>query len=86
MALSDRDRRVLDLERDWWVSARTKQVAIADRLGCSPTAYYAALRRVVSDPDAYAYDPLVVKRLRRRASRRRRERWTGGTRIEHRPR
>lgn len=70
--LTDKDREVLDLERDWWHSAPTKQAAIAARLGCSPTAYYAVLRRLTTNDEALAYDPLVVRRVRRRLVRHRR--------------
>ncbi len=77
MALSSRERAVLDLERDWWRTGSTKQMAIRARLGLSPGAYYAALRRLATSDDAFAYDPLVVQRLRRRQQRRRRAVVTG---------
>lgn len=86
MALSERERQVLDLERDWWVTAPSKQAAIAERIGCSSGAYYAALRRLATEPEAFAYDPLVVQRLRKRAERQRRARAIGGAQVEHRPR
>ena len=79
MTLSTREREVLDLEREWWRSGSTKQVAIRDRLGCSPGAYYAALRRLVASEEAFRYDPLVVQRVRRRQERERRARVAGVT-------
>jgi len=79
MALSTREREVLDLERDWWRSGSTKQAAIRNRLGCSPGAYYAALRRLVASEEAFRYDPLVVQRVRRRQERERRARVAGVT-------
>ena len=82
MALSARERSILDLERDWWLGAATKEQAIRDRLGCSPATFYATLRRLVSSREAFEYDPLVMKRLERRAARRRRARFTGGTAIQ----
>jgi len=85
MALTDREREVLDLERNWWFSAPTKQQAIAERLGCSPATYYAALRRLAPSADAFAYDPLVVQRLRKRAVNRRRIRVTGSAQLDRRP-
>jgi len=54
-------------------------VAIRDRLGCSPGAYYAALRRLVASEEAFRYDPLVVQRVRRRQERERRARVAGVT-------
>jgi len=88
MALSTREREVLDLERDWWRSAPTKQVAIRERLGCSPAAYYAALRRLVASEEAFRYDPLVVQRVRRRHAREHRARFSGEPSgpVRHHPR
>jgi len=77
MTLSTRERDVLDLEREWWRSGSTKQVAIRQRLGCSPAAYYAMLRRLVTTEEALRYDPLVVQRVRRRQERERRARLSG---------
>jgi hypothetical protein len=88
MGLSTRERQVLDLERDWWRSASTKQIAIRERLGCSPAAYYAALRRLVASDEAFRYDPLVVQRVRRRHAREQRARVSGETSgpVRHHPR
>ncbi|MHB8246321.1 MAG: DUF3263 domain-containing protein [Acidimicrobiales bacterium] len=85
MALTERQRLVLDLEREWWLHAPTKQAAIRQRLACSPTAYYAALRRLVSSPDALSYDPLVIKRLRRRRDEGRRADFCPRPVLRHRP-
>lgn len=84
MALSTRERDLLDLERDWWLVAPTKKRAIRDRLGCSPASYYASLRRLTGSEDAFAYDPLVVQRLRKRLDQQRRAR-LGGKDADHRP-
>jgi len=86
MALTDRERNVLDIERDWWLSSPSKRRAIADRLGVSPGAYYGMLRRLADSPEAFAYDPLVVHRLRRRRVRQRRDRFESGPEVERRPR
>jgi hypothetical protein len=82
MALSDRDRAVLDFERSWWIMSGigrfpTKEACIRERLDLSPARYYQLLNRLVERPDAADYDPLVVHRVRRRRSRRRRERYEG---------
>ena len=84
MALSTRERDLLDLERDWWLAAPTKKRAIRDRLGCSPASYYASLRRLTASDEAFAYDPLVVQRLRKRLDQQRRAR-LGGKDADHRP-
>jgi DNA-binding MarR family transcriptional regulator len=75
MPLSDSERRLLDFERSWWMEAGAKADQIRRRLGVSPTAYYSALRRLVERLDALEYDPLLVRRLRRRDDQRRRTRY-----------
>jgi hypothetical protein len=77
MALSDRDRAILDFEREWWSEPGTKEAAIRARFDLSPTRYYELLRDLLGSPDAEAYDPMVVRRLRRSQSRRRRARLEG---------
>ena len=77
MALTERDRAVLDFERSWWTHAGPKVAAIRDRLDLSATRYYQVLNRLLESPEAIAYDPLVVHRLRRRRDHRRRARYEG---------
>jgi hypothetical protein len=77
MALSDRERAILDFERTWWTQAGPKEVAIRERFELSPTRYYQLLHELLEAPDALAYDPLVVRRLRRLRDRRRRARYEG---------
>ena len=70
--LSDRDRRVLEFERQWWKYAGAKEQAIRDLFEMSGTRYYQILNGLIDDPAALAFDPMLVKRLRRmRASRQR---------------
>jgi hypothetical protein len=77
MALSDRDRAILDFERSWWVQPGNKGAAIRDRFDLSTTRYYQLLRALSVAADAADYDPLVIRRLRRSQSRRRRARLEG---------
>ncbi|HET7487657.1 MAG TPA: DUF3263 domain-containing protein [Acidimicrobiales bacterium] len=77
MSLSERDRSILDFERGWWALPGPKNAAIRERLGLSAGSYYKALRSLTDSPEAAAYDPLVVRRLRRQRDRRRRERYEG---------
>ena len=77
MALSDRDRAILDFERSWWAQPGPKGAAIRDRFALSPTRYYELLRALSDSDDAAAYDPLVIRRLRRSQIRRRRARLEG---------
>ena len=70
--LTDRDRKVLEFERQWWKYAGAKEQAIRDLFDLSSTRYYQLLNQLIDDPAALAYDPMLVKRLRRlRASRQR---------------
>ena len=77
MALSERDRAILDFERTWWTEPGPKDAAIRTRFGVSPTRYYRLLNEVLDSPDAMGYDPLVVLRLRRLRDRRRRTKFEG---------
>ena len=71
--LGERERSVLAFERQWWRHAGAKEEAIRRAFGVGPTAYYQLLSRLLDDPAALVYDPMLVKRLQRqRASRRRR--------------
>ena len=70
--LSDRDRQVLEFERHWWKYAGAKEQAIRDLFDMSATRYYQILNGLIDTPEALAFDPMLVKRLRRmRASRQR---------------
>jgi hypothetical protein len=77
MALSERDRAILDFERSWWTEAGPKEVAIRTRFDLSPTRYYQVLQELLESTEALDYDPLVVRRLRRLRDRRRRARFEG---------
>lgn len=77
MAFSERDRAILDFERSWWAEPGPKEAAIRRRLSLSPARYYELLGELLETPEAAAYDPLVVRRLRRLRSRRRRARLEG---------
>ena len=70
--LSDRDRRILEFERQWWKYAGAKEQAIRDLFDMSGTRYYQLLNGLIDTPEALAFDPMLVKRLRRmRAARQR---------------
>ena len=72
--LSDRDAAILDFEREWWRYAGAKEQAVRERFDVSPTRYYQLLNRIIDDPAAEAYDPMLVKRLRRLRAQRQRQR------------
>ncbi|MCX7621347.1 MAG: DUF3263 domain-containing protein [Acidimicrobiales bacterium] len=76
-ALTDRDKAILDFERTWWNETGPKEALIRERFGLSATRYYQILNELLEAPEAYEYDPLVVRRLRRLRDRRRRARHEG---------
>jgi hypothetical protein len=77
VALTERDRAILDFERGWWAQPGPKDAAIRAHLELSGTRYYRLLNELLDDPGAYEYDPLLVLRLRRLRDRRRRARLQG---------
>ncbi|MBT5904226.1 MAG: DUF3263 domain-containing protein [Acidimicrobiaceae bacterium] len=74
VALTQRDRDILDFERSWWSATAPKDVQIRERFELSATRYYQVLGEMLDTDDAMAYDPLVVRRLQRQRDRRRRAR------------
>lgn len=72
--LAERSRRILDFEREWWRYAGAKEQAIREHFDVSPTRYYQLLNEVIDDEHALAYDPMLVKRLRRLRAARQRQR------------
>ncbi len=83
MELTDRDRAILDFERSWWTESGPKEAAIRERFDLSGARYYQILNELLESDEAYAYDPLVVRRLRRLRDRRRRARSEGYQASEH---
>ena len=69
--LAARDRALLDFERDWSVHQGDKEQSVRDHFGFSGARYYQLLGRLIDDPAALAYDPMTVRRLRRRRDERR---------------
>jgi len=77
MALSERDRAILDFERIWWSEPGPKDAAIRSRFDLSARRYYQVLAELLESAEAVNYDPLVVRRLRRLRDHRRRARVEG---------
>jgi hypothetical protein len=63
--LTDRDREILAFERRWWKYPASKETAVRELFGLSPTRYYQVLNALIDTPAALAADPMLVKRLRR---------------------
>jgi len=72
--LSDRDQRILAFERLWWKYAGAKEQAVREQFAMSTTRYYQVLNALIDKPEALAFDPLLVKRLRRLRAARQRQR------------
>jgi hypothetical protein len=77
-ALDQRSREVLDFEREAWKLSVTKERAIRERFGFSPSRYHQLLHKVIDRPEALVYDPMLVRRLRRVREVRRRARTASG--------
>jgi hypothetical protein len=73
-ALTERAVEILGFEREWWRYAGAKEAAVRERFDVSPTRYYQLLNRIIDDEAALAYDPMLVKRLRRLRAQRQRQR------------
>lgn len=77
VALDERTRAILDFEREAWRLQVAKQRAIRERFGFSATRYHQLLHRAIDRSEALAYDPMLVRRLRRLRDERRRRRVAG---------
>jgi hypothetical protein len=83
MSLSDAERALLDFEASWWQRPGSKKAAIEECLGMSASEYYRRLGCLIDSPHALDHAPLVVRRLRRRRSARRKHRFEGAAAPDH---
>ncbi|MFT3876879.1 MAG: DUF3263 domain-containing protein [Propioniciclava sp.] len=72
--LSAADAAMLDFEARWWSASDSKDAEILARFGLSGPRYYQHLNALIDRPEALAYAPLLVKRMRRLRERRQRDR------------
>jgi hypothetical protein len=77
LALDERERALLDFEREAWKLGTPKERAIRERFGFSSARYHQLMNRLIDRPEALAYDPMLVRRLRRIREARRRKRVAG---------
>lgn len=68
-------QQIIDFERGWWKVTGRKERVVRERFGLSPARYYQALNRLIEQPEALEYDPMLVRRLRRLRDARRRKRF-----------
>jgi hypothetical protein len=74
VGLTEKDTQTLDLEAKWWKYHGVKEATVRDLFDESMTTYYQRLNHLIDRPEALAYAPLVVRRLRRLREARRRHR------------
>jgi hypothetical protein len=67
--------RVLEFERSDGRRRRSKDRAIRERLGITPTRYHQLLLGALERPEALSFDPMLVRRLRRLRDMRRHARF-----------
>jgi hypothetical protein len=72
--LSEQQAALLEFEKQWWALPGSKETEIRERFEISPTRYYQLLNALIDPESALAYDPLLVKRLRRQRATRQKER------------
>lgn len=63
--LSDEHRAMLDFERQHWRYAGAKDDEVRERFGLTLVGYQHALNALLDRPEAVAYAPATVRRLRR---------------------
>jgi hypothetical protein len=68
-------REIIDFERGWWKAPGRKERVVRERFGLSSARYYQALNRLIEQPEALEYDPMLVGRLHRLRDARRRKRF-----------
>ena len=68
-------QHILEFERTWWGGTVPKGLAVRERFGLSPSRYYQLLNRLLDRPEAFEYDPILVRRLKRLREGRRQKRF-----------
>ena len=63
--LPERERRILDFERQWWRHAGAKEEAIRSQFSLPAARYYQLLNALIDTPEAVRHDPMLVRRLQR---------------------
>ncbi|MDR1825193.1 MAG: DUF3263 domain-containing protein [Bifidobacteriaceae bacterium] len=63
--LAERDRQILMFERQWWRYEGSKEQAIRSLFEMDASRYYQVLGALIDTDQALAFDPQLVKRLRR---------------------
>jgi hypothetical protein len=64
--LNAEDRALLAFECAWWTEPGLKTERIRRELGMTSSKYYKRLAELIQTPEALEFDPLLVRRLRKR--------------------
>lgn len=64
--MTELEHQIMRFEQRWWRLAGSKDAAIRDELGLTPTRYYQLLHQLIARADVHATYPALVNRLRRR--------------------
>jgi hypothetical protein len=64
--LNAEDRALLAFEAGWWTEPGLKTERIRRELGMTSSKYYKRLSELIHTPEALEFDPLLVRRLRKR--------------------
>ncbi|WP_341258264.1 DUF3263 domain-containing protein [Gordonia malaquae] len=67
--MTDDDRRLLDFAARRFSAPGAHAAAVREELGLSVTRYWQRVGALLDDPEAVAYSPVVVNRLRRISGR-----------------
>lgn len=83
----DQDRSILEFERLRFLSVGSKHAEIHDRFAMTPVRYYIRLNWILNQPEAPAYDAVLVRHLTDLRDKRRdvRTRGTAAAGVETRP-
>ncbi|MCK0517916.1 DUF3263 domain-containing protein [Williamsia sp. DF01-3] len=68
--MTDLERAILDFEARWWQQRGNKEAEIVRRFEMSAIRYAQKLNQILDNPEALAYNPILVNRLRRLRSQR----------------
>ena len=64
--MTEEELRILAFEKQWFRYGGSKDTAIHEQLGITPTRYFQLLNRLLDREEALLADPITVRRLRRR--------------------
>lgn len=68
--MTDLERAILDFEARWWQQRGNKEAEVVRRFEMSAIRYAQKLNQILDNPEALAYNPILVNRLRRLRSQR----------------